>query len=483
MTSPHPTPDLHTLLLFSSHGGVCGCPSFWGLASNPDTPPSTPTTATLLPSPSSTATTVQASPPRVAWHSPAASSSSARSSHRIENGRPTMPIPYTFPTPPGPPKETCFFWYHGVCKRDKACPFEHKAHITWPITVPRGYVHWEVCQLPLCPLRDGLEEIERRICGVKKDEGGRVKEKVKKVKEGDEGKGDAAKAASVAAGVLLDDRQTAIAMLDVNGAGDEAVEHGLDMITLVPTPVSNTAESSASVTEDSITQISHSGTDLRKHRRQKSDNPHSHAQSPPLPSIPQPSLSSTSTPPAALFNPPLGPRSHNASPLCFYWYHQGYCTRFLQRKCSYTHNARSSITQVSRPRYHVFKTHNPECDLPLCPVRLKRVEDAKIREKTSARTEQQERTRMKREREEAAAAISRILHAPLEKTKKIRHNEKDKRLAEKNGETFVPQKMTRDAARRAGHARAKRKALAREALETGKTVKPVPRTLEYGPPT
>jgi hypothetical protein len=59
-------------------------------------------------------------------------------------------------TPSGPLRETCFFWYHGTCRRGDQCNLAHELHITWPIPPPRGFVHFESCDLPLCPLRHGL---------------------------------------------------------------------------------------------------------------------------------------------------------------------------------------------------------------------------------------------------------------------------------------------------------------------------------------
>jgi hypothetical protein len=59
-------------------------------------------------------------------------------------------------TSPGSPREICFFWYHDTCRRGTQCKLAHEFHITWPITPPPGFVHYEPCKLPLCPLRQDI---------------------------------------------------------------------------------------------------------------------------------------------------------------------------------------------------------------------------------------------------------------------------------------------------------------------------------------
>lgn len=61
------------------------------------------------------------------------------------------------PAPPGPPRETCFFWYHGACRRGDQCDRSHEVHPTWPISPPPGFRHFQPCTLPFCPLRSDLE--------------------------------------------------------------------------------------------------------------------------------------------------------------------------------------------------------------------------------------------------------------------------------------------------------------------------------------
>jgi hypothetical protein len=59
-------------------------------------------------------------------------------------------------TPPGSPREICFFWYHGTCRRGDQCKLAHESYITWPMTAPPGFAHFTLCTLSLCPLRQNL---------------------------------------------------------------------------------------------------------------------------------------------------------------------------------------------------------------------------------------------------------------------------------------------------------------------------------------
>ncbi|ORX97341.1 hypothetical protein BCR34DRAFT_607303 [Clohesyomyces aquaticus] len=79
-----------------------------------------------------------------------------------------VPPPHQIPTraPPGPPRETCFFYYHvGVCRRGAECERAHEVHFTWPIPPPPGYVHRQACRLLLCPLKEGMEEVLKKAKG------------------------------------------------------------------------------------------------------------------------------------------------------------------------------------------------------------------------------------------------------------------------------------------------------------------------------
>jgi hypothetical protein len=117
---------IHKCPLYASQDGVCGCREYWerknSRAELKDS--TTDASSTRLRSPSS--------------------------------------------TPPGPPREICFFWYHGTCRRGAECKLAHESHITWPMTPPPGFVHFEPCDLPLCPLRQDLvafkDKQKRREC-------------------------------------------------------------------------------------------------------------------------------------------------------------------------------------------------------------------------------------------------------------------------------------------------------------------------------
>lgn len=73
------------------------------------------------------------------------------------------------------------------------------------------------------------------------------------------------------------------------------------------------------------------------------------------------------------FDPPKGPRSMSTiPPICFFFYHQGYCNPRHGRRCDYLHDMSTSQQTVSLPRR--IDRHSPTCPLPLCPVR-KRMHD------------------------------------------------------------------------------------------------------------
>lgn len=96
--------------------GVCGCEEFWARA---------------LPG--------QLAKP-VPQATPTISTAHEHESHTLMQRSADMP--------------TCFFWYHGQCRRE-SCQYEHSMRPTLPILPPPGFVHSRPCQLPLCPLREG----------------------------------------------------------------------------------------------------------------------------------------------------------------------------------------------------------------------------------------------------------------------------------------------------------------------------------------
>ncbi|KZM20922.1 uncharacterized protein EKO05_0006382 [Ascochyta rabiei] len=130
---------------FNIHSGVCGCPEFWVPAQRLqiDRDPSTLRDMTNTHSDRNTA-----------------DSRFGPSVNHIPVPSRTKTQPVTT-APPGPPKETCFFWYHGSCRRGDDCDRPHEAHPTWPIPPPPGFRHFQPCMLPLCPLRADLAAIKK----------------------------------------------------------------------------------------------------------------------------------------------------------------------------------------------------------------------------------------------------------------------------------------------------------------------------------
>ncbi|KAF1929198.1 uncharacterized protein M421DRAFT_4368 [Didymella exigua CBS 183.55] len=137
---------------FNISDGVCGCPEFWRPAQ-------------LSQHDQSFSTLQDAS---------SACYSKSAPNRQVSSSVNSIPLPdrnniqQVTPAPPGPPKETCFFWYHGSCRRGDDCERPHEAHSTWPIPPPPGFRHYQPCTLPLCPLRSDLassgmpQEYQRR---------------------------------------------------------------------------------------------------------------------------------------------------------------------------------------------------------------------------------------------------------------------------------------------------------------------------------
>ncbi|KAH6618518.1 hypothetical protein C7974DRAFT_31522 [Boeremia exigua] len=120
--------------LFDTHDGVCGCPEFWKTMRQSQTEPAPSLQEVANTRHGGLSSNVNSMPPTNATKNQFGS-----------------------PAPPGPPKETCFFWYHGTCRRGEACDRPHQLHPTWPIPPPPGFRHFQPCKLPLCPLREDLE--------------------------------------------------------------------------------------------------------------------------------------------------------------------------------------------------------------------------------------------------------------------------------------------------------------------------------------
>lgn len=124
--------------IYASQDGVCGCPQFWKRKDIPSAPPTKTTT--------SAQNNIDAQPGATHKSRPGLNDKDGKG---VETSCETSKCV-------GPPQETCFFWYHGTCHRGSDCNFAHESHITWPITAPPKFVHFEPCNLPLCPLRQDL---------------------------------------------------------------------------------------------------------------------------------------------------------------------------------------------------------------------------------------------------------------------------------------------------------------------------------------
>jgi hypothetical protein len=102
-----------------------------------------------------------------------------------------------------------------------------------------------------------------------------------------------------------------------------------------------------------MTEISHSETNQRQHCMPQDPIPHH-----PLPAKPIVPAPKT----------PMKPKRK----LCFFQYHDGYCKRHRARRCPYWHIHDTSVSSVAL--ITDWASHKADCQLPLCPVRSKRLE-------------------------------------------------------------------------------------------------------------
>ncbi|KAJ4381142.1 hypothetical protein N0V86_003489 [Didymella sp. IMI 355093] len=76
------------------------------------------------------------------------------------------------------------------------------------------------------------------------------------------------------------------------------------------------------------------------------------------------------------FDPPKGPHSRGTlPPICFFYYHKGYCKPKNGRRCDYLHDKSTSQQTVGLP--HGIDNHDPSCYLPQCPVHLRETRQMK----------------------------------------------------------------------------------------------------------
>lgn len=349
------------------------------------------------------------------------------------------------PAPSDLPKETCFFWYHGACRRGDDCDRFHETDPTWPISPPPGFRHYQPCILPLCPLRTDQESTKKPQVYQRRDRtmGGQAD--------------GAAFSRATTAGESPSVSDSTNTDTDMSEASEKLSTISLDAIVardvqdgvVTQTPAEDTCKegvipdgevkarqdlgsnefdqsdyidlsqllsppSTPIVQEETLLSISHPGT-LRKRcpLRATESSYSSHkriklAESTPLDlsnfvSIlerprdmsqwdvrlpgyslshlthmhsfpPQPSpVVAVNTEPTTFklqpFDPPKGPRSSGTEPpICFFYYHKGYCKPKRGRRCDYLHNTNTPQQTVSLPLG--IDNHDPTCSLPLCPVRI-----------------------------------------------------------------------------------------------------------------
>ncbi|KAF2262346.1 hypothetical protein CC78DRAFT_569800 [Lojkania enalia] len=326
--------DSLILRLFDINGGVCGCPEFWGLPSNsPSTSqhqkPTSHTTGqgslqrSLVPHTDSPASSLERHllslssiipPPSPHPRSSPASSNDLRSPS---------------PTPCGPPRKTCFYWYHGWdCKKGDMCDYAHKLHITWQIPVPNGLVHKRPCYLSLCPLRQGFKELRNGTRGI--GSGRKARANLYRVRDAELHEAsekldpDDVERFVMGRDMLLDsgsdgsgDCETGLIYLDENGSANW------------PRTSERKKSPPPSPLNEVVATISHPGT--RKH--------HS-----------------------------TDPRALETKKACFYWYHQGICRPSPGKSCPCQHPFSTPAKKVNWP--YSIKSHDCRCPLALCPARL-----------------------------------------------------------------------------------------------------------------
>jgi hypothetical protein len=329
-------------------------------------------------------------------------------------------------TPPDPPREICFFWYHGTCRRGEQCKLAHESYITWPMTAPPGFVHFESCELPLCPLRNDLVAFKQdpNPAASKKNQQQRRSRKQLS------GQLDGAVFSSLSHSTSVDGGHSheSTTLIDpnsrpLNGAYSDLSEfesddggevnaqlHELVNTTkpiLTPLPLATTdniehvdlskfgpPSPSSDCDQEPLLSLSHSGS-LGKRKRATSPNVHGspskskrskrelkplnannedlkeHLEGPHTLINKFSESESSAKPFSPHSNTPKGPRGHGNKLICFYWYHKGHCTPRRKNgrvmECRYSHSLDIPIVEVSMPPNigdHLGYS------LPLCPIRL-----------------------------------------------------------------------------------------------------------------
>ncbi|KAF2792790.1 hypothetical protein K505DRAFT_362603 [Melanomma pulvis-pyrius CBS 109.77] len=293
--------------------------------------------------------------------------------------------------PPGPPKETCFFWYHGECPLGDKCDRMHEAHITWPIPPPLDYVHSDPCHLPLCPMKEGMEELLRGR-GEKANRKFHTKLPIIGIDVVNSGTGlgvgSAANESEDEGSITAVEDKNGGVSSDSNSRSDEIDEISLSSgsynlavasssayprLTLTPSPFLHAVDEMPQ-----ITAISHAGAHKsRKHPYAKVSTPNfaSHT------SLGRPIAGKLPEDPSK-FARELPTRPKVNEKVCFLWYHQGYCRPTQLNPCPWLHTLDTPVQEVSLP-INPSQGHSKKCQLPLCPISklLKKEQKAPVKMK------------------------------------------------------------------------------------------------------
>jgi hypothetical protein len=440
--------DLLTTLLFKTNGEVCGCPGLWGVGdtTGPEgqqlpgkqspnhtmyllvhpnfcelywfllihwTGPysSHHPTLSLQPISSSTASDLPSflptihgqilfSPPTVPANIPSSPPTTTMDSPipntQVNLYAPSAPSAFSrydrccpSPTPSGPPQETCLLYYHGECKRGDKCDRAHETHFTWPVPPPPKYVHRKPCYLPLCPMKDGIEELlkSNSSSGYGRNSPGKIgidsvdADTIVYVGANN------AEETFVAAAEDEDSGELPTAQLASDEVTDVPpfIDNKNDIISLSsgscnsttaspsPPPASPMLASSPlphpSNEPAEIASISYVGTRKRLRLSKPQTVPRSPANS--VAAGPGETTLVTTRQPEHICETPHKPSKVSSikEKICFFWYHQGYCRTKRGSTCPCVHTLDTGAREVSLP--NELRSHSLDCQLPLCPARLR----------------------------------------------------------------------------------------------------------------
>ncbi|KAF2741015.1 hypothetical protein EJ04DRAFT_558392 [Polyplosphaeria fusca] len=396
--------DARTQLLFETHGGVCGCPQIWSQEPSAEVD----AVCSLLSSKSAISSQI----------SPLQSHPSIESSQTLAPSFNDPTDYFATPTPEGPPKSTCIFWYHGItCKLGTRCRYAHECHITWPVCLPQNFTHKHPCHRALCPLKMGGA---LAVMAAKKSNT-RTKEEMDNEMENDYQPGEYRNAAPV---FDSDTSSTEEESSDSNcESSDDEPEH-MARLGQAPKPMKAVIASishASTVRKELPTTLPRPPIPLPpKPKRGPTDAVSKGLLTtlpPPLISLPlkpesscagtvrkelpacfpiKPERNSSGTvrkrlltalPPSLIPPPPkpeIGPTSsfcnepktdftqlipQPPAKICFDWYHTGACTPRFGQQCFFMHGYKDRAQEVSLPRGWQNR-HDPECELELCPVRI-----------------------------------------------------------------------------------------------------------------